>query len=348
MHQPDEWGCGYYRAVAPVYNCFESLSERGINIVIRDDLRSDETYYDAYIFHRMPNDTVLKFTQYAKEGVGRKIAWSLDDDLWNVPDYCINKLDFADRRKLELMGELSDYIIVSTPYLAKQTQFPEKTIVAPNFADVPAFDPFLHGKLSDSPIRIVWAGSCFHEEDLQLVIEPVKELIEEFGDEVTFVFFGYLPTEFVSYERRPGTGIGDVTVKDYGVSLAYLPSVQFRYYFDRLLSLRPHIGIAPLLENVFNNAKSNCKFLEYSLAGAATIATNTPPYHCIEHEKTGLLVDPGDSDGWKKAIRRLIKDPDFRAHLAANAKKTVKRKYSWTNPKNKKIWLDMFTRLVDN
>ncbi|MBR0795969.1 glycosyltransferase family 4 protein [Bradyrhizobium jicamae] len=55
--------------------------------------------------------------------------------------------------------------------------------------------------------------------------------------------------------------------------------------------------------------------------GAAVICTPVGALpEIIEHERTGLIVKPGDVEGLASALGRLIEDPDFRRRLAENGK----------------------------
>lgn len=351
LHQANAWGGGYYRAKSPSFNCYETLASKGIHLTVGDQLLNSEINYDAFIFHLIPNQEMLHFTNAVKE-MGRKVVWNLDDDFWNVPDYVPVQRDFSDRAKFHAMVDLVDYIFVSTEPLARQVysvmgkQVKEKIKVLPNLTDTTLFDTTYAPTLSDNPVRILWAGSNCHDEDLQQIIKPIKDLMEEFGDYATFIFFGYIPTEFADFERIQGSHQAKIIAKDYGVKLAHLNSVELKYYFDVLTAIRPHIAIAPLVDNVFNQSKSSIKFYEYSMAGSATIASNVAPYSVIEHERTGLLVDPGDEEGWKKAIRTLILNKKQRDYLAGNAKKAVIENYSWHAKEAKAKWIDAFEMLV--
>lgn len=79
------------------------------------------------------------------------------------------------------------------------------------------------------------------------------------------------------------------------------------------------ISIAPLeSNNVFCEAKSEVKFLEASLAGAASIVARTGPFlRFVREGETGLFADT--TEEWKHALTTLIEDPSMRARIARNA-----------------------------
>jgi len=63
----------------------------------------------------------------------------------------------------------------------------------------------------------------------------------------------------------------------------------------------------PLVDHPFNTqGKSDLKFLDYSMMGIATIASDRHPYNLtIKHGKNGLLVGD-DPQEWLDAIYLLI------------------------------------------
>lgn len=61
-----------------------------------------------------------------------------------------------------------------------------------------------------------------------------------------------------------------------------------------------------------------------------TVATDIPGTNeALYHEKTGLLVKPGDDQGLAHAIERLLNDPKLGTELAQNGTKLLKEKFSW-------------------
>jgi glycosyltransferase involved in cell wall biosynthesis len=96
-----------------------------------------------------------------------------------------------------------------------------------------------------------------------------------------------------------------------------------------LAAARPDIGIAPLLDEPFNRAKSELHWLEYTLAGAPTIATafaGPGPYDVIADGRDGLLArTPAD---WLRHLRVLAASPTLRADLAGRARERVLAEYT--------------------
>jgi glycosyltransferase involved in cell wall biosynthesis len=69
--------------------------------------------------------------------------------------------------------------------------------------------------------------------------------------------------------------------------------------------------------------------LEYMAAGKAIIATAVGGnVQLLEHERSGLLVPPGDPHRLDEAIRRLLEDPALALRLAQAARKRVEERYS--------------------
>lgn len=342
MNSFDDWGCGHYRAKMPVYQCYSDLSKNSIYLHLEKELHSDESHYDAYILHRIPVENSIFFAQDIQKK-GAKFVLELDDDILNIPDWMPSEEFKNSKWSLKKGLDMADEIWVSTPALAESIDKPEKTHILPNLID---FNSFLKPVPTPmNPIRILWMGSVWHDKDLEQLVDPVLKIIDEYGERVQFLFWGCLPTAFADFKRIPGQNMAFLTQKDFNYRIIYLDGLPFKLYYDRLVFIGPYIGLAPLYDCKFNDSKSNIKFLEYTMAGAATIATNMEPYKCINHGNDGLLVDPEDSDGWYKAIKTLIEDKDLHDNLVMKAKEKAFKNYSWQSQNKKGIWLDAFTRL---
>ena len=99
-----------------------------------------------------------------------------------------------------------------------------------------------------------------------------------------------------------------------------------------LVAARPDIGLAPLLDEPFNRAKSELHWLEYALAGAPTIVSGFAgpgPYDIVRDGVDGLVArSPAD---WDRHLRALVGSAALRADLAGRARERVTAEYDIAN-----------------
>jgi glycosyltransferase involved in cell wall biosynthesis len=340
IHQPDEFGCGHYRAKFPYLNCYESLRDKKCSLDIDTYLNQNDTNYDAYVFHRAPSETLVFHIDNLKK-MGKKIAWQIDDDLWNIPSWMEtteNKFLWG----LDKVIELSDYLWVSTEYLAKKINLPEKTRILPNLVDYNLFN--IKRELNKDLIRILWCGGISHQKDMEVFLEAMHAIIKE-DKRVQFVFWGDIHNSLLEYERTYGTLKATCNKKvEYGESICYLDPLPFRSYYNMLQQIRPHIALLPLVDCEFNHSKSNLKYLEMTMSGAVCVASKVTPYLCIEHKKDGILVE-NTLDDWYYGITDLIKEYELnREFMLSNAKRKIHEKYSWQTQKF--LWEKAFCELI--
>ncbi len=355
IHLPDGSACSYYRVVLPTMQCYSDLAKEGIQLIFGDSPVEGEKC-DVYMFHRIIKKNFWQAI-YQLQCKGSKICWSLDDDIFNVTSQnpASNKIHDLDKKLAIELYDYWDSMVVNTKPLFDLINRPEKTFIAPNLVDLSCFTTTKKqlkkntkfGFSSNPPIRILWTGSNTHDEDLQQIVEPVLELIKQFGQSIQFVFWGYLPTSFADFVRKPGSDHAILKPKKtLEKNIIYVPTVPFRAYYDLLANLDVDIGIAPLSDCKFNHSKSSLKSLEMIMSGAAFVGTNLTPYQWIENHQDGILIEPGDKNGWFEAIKELIHDRTKRKSLVQRGKEKIQAKYCWQSPA-KNIWLEFFSKLLD-
>jgi glycosyltransferase involved in cell wall biosynthesis len=75
---------------------------------------------------------------------------------------------------------------------------------------------------------------------------------------------------------------------------------------------------------------SPTKLFEYMATGRGIVASRLEQIgEVLEHERTALLVPPGDESALAAAILRLVDDPDLRARLGASARRLVLERHTW-------------------
>jgi hypothetical protein len=95
-----------------------------------------------------------------------------------------------------------------------------------------------------------------------------------------------------------------------------------------LAAIRPDIGLAPLVDDEFDRGRSELHWLEYAMAGAATVATWTMgggPYDVIRDGVDGMLAR--NRADWREVLRRLAGSRTMRQELAGRARERVLSEY---------------------
>jgi len=230
---------------------------------------SDLTRYDILFMSRPCQPKDLALLDYARK-CGLKIWVDHDDDLFNIPEDnpAYGKYTPQVHRTILEIASQADVLTTSTAYLKKVffslfaklkvAHFPEMRVI-PNAIR----DRFL--KLPnrliprDSSKIVLWRGSQTHEQDLWTVRKAVLAAAPKMKEEgFKFVFLGYNPWFITTLMERE--------------LWEYHTDVDPIIYLSNICHLIPAIGIYPLTDQLFNFSKSNIAWLEYTLAGAKTIA----------------------------------------------------------------------------
>jgi glycosyltransferase involved in cell wall biosynthesis len=83
------------------------------------------------------------------------------------------------------------------------------------------------------------------------------------------------------------------------------------------------VGIVPLHESTFNAAKSWLKGLEYAALGIPFVASELPEYERLAHVHGIGTVVPPRARNWRRALNRLMSDPDQTAMLGTQYRARV-------------------------
>ncbi|MDR3157196.1 MAG: glycosyltransferase [Lactobacillales bacterium] len=160
-----------------------------------------------------------------------------------------------------------------------------------------------HSNNSESIVKIgYFSGSITHNENFELIKSAIVNVLKRYENvELHLVGYLSLPDDLKIYSGR-------VIVHDY-VCWEKLPE----------LISGVDINLAPLVDNVFNRAKSEIKWLEAALVKIPTIASNIGAFkEMIVDGSTGVLAN---NDEWFEKLERLIISVDERKKLAENAYK---------------------------
>jgi glycosyltransferase involved in cell wall biosynthesis len=237
---------------------------------------------------------------------GVRLVVELDDDL--VTEHSAGRLavDVQEdvTRRAALRGTLlaADHVIVSTTHLRERIRpYTEVPItVVPNQID----DRVWRNIVTPDPppqreeYRLLYMGSRTHLADLLLLERVMPELEALLGRRTVL--------EVV--------GIADRFDGDHWVKRLKLPRTMQQYPdFVRWLRThraRWHAGVAPLVDNEFNRAKSDLKLLEYAALGLPAVASAVGPY--VTAQQLALLT-PNTAAEWTANLALVLSDVEFAA-----------------------------------
>jgi glycosyltransferase involved in cell wall biosynthesis len=245
------------------------------------------------ILYRCTTGPALSLVRLAK---AKKIPviYELDDDLLALPDEewgkrcigrglswivslflreaCIIKAGSA-----ELAERLNNrgYFTIYQPYPVKFIQRKE-------------------GAPPDSPYKIGYFGTRHHQSDI-LAIFPALEAVQIIlNDQVSFEFIGCCPQDV--------SGLKNVEV--------FQPVVGYERFLEFLAERNWALGLVPLRQTHFNEAKSDSKFRDLSAAGIIGIYSDVLPYReSVIDGLNGWLCGEAPKD-WIEIIVTGLKSAD--------------------------------------
>jgi len=123
--------------------------------------------------------------------------------------------------------------------------------------------------------------------------------------------------------------IGQLKLSDqfdqFGDRVERLTELSYADYLGALA--QTDIAIAPLEATLFNDCKSNIKFLEASIAKVASVCSPRDAFLAImKHGENGLLASTDDE--WRDCFLTLARDDALRGRLAERASQDVVARYS--------------------
>ena len=166
-------------------------------------------------------------------------------------------------------------------------------------------------------IKIVYgSGTSTHDIDFLEVSDALIHILTAYKN-VHFIIHGTLtlPKEFDKLSSQ----------------ITQIPFMEIKEYYTHLQSY--DINIAPLEKTLFNDAKSNIKYLEASIFKLPTVASNAAEYSTAIKEGTNGFIAKNTSD-WIEKLEILIKDESLRMQIGSNAHNTVINNYTLENIAN--------------
>ena len=280
------------------------------------------------IFYRVPGRApVLELIREARQ-LGLTTYWEVDDLIFDIDEYKNSNLATLTKTlRAEVLEGIAlyrtamlacDRTIASTAALADAMQKAGAgpSTVVENALDeetLRAAEAIRAGRRprGDGSILMAYgSGTKTHDADFAVAAEALADIMRQ-RPEVRLRIIGdlTLPKSLFPFldriERLPGTG--------------YVP-------YLRLLA-EADLTIAPLEATLFNDAKSNIKFLEASMLGLPSVCSPRTNFRTVIRQgENGFVAE--DTAEWREALLRLIEDAGLRGRVAAAALEDVLARYS--------------------
>lgn len=280
--------------------------------------------YRTFVFFRCPcTEMVEKFIMTAKK-LNKTVIFDVDDLVIDTkyPDMIpyLDTMSTEERAaydagvnamKKTLM--LSDYAITTTERLANElSNYVQKVFINRNTASeemVMLSEMVLKEKTNHGNIRIgYFSGSITHNDDIEMLLPVLRTIMEKYSNvELHLVGEISIPKELTMFKDR----------------VIFHPFMDWKM-LPKLIS-EVDINLAPLTDTIFNEAKSENKWVEAALVKVPTIASNVGAFaRMINHEENGILCRGPEE--WIDAIERLVNDAQYRNKLAEEAYRFCKKK----------------------
>jgi glycosyltransferase involved in cell wall biosynthesis len=263
--------------------------------------------YDLCIIHReaAPVGPGLFEWLFAKRS--RRLLYDFDDAVFEPAVSPVNRLFgfLKSTRKIPRLISRCDAVIAGNDYLeAYAKQFCANTFQLPTPIDTRRFVP--RDRDSGGPVVIGWIGSHTTAPYLELTVEALQRLKDEFGAQVQIEIIG----------------AGDYRLK--GPPADHKPWVLKTEVED---VQRFDIGIMPMPDDRWTRGKCGFKALQYMSVGI--------PVVCSPVGVNREIVTPGENglwaespSQWYEALRKLVEDRALRQRMGEMGRRRVEEKFS--------------------
>lgn len=150
-------------------------------------------------------------------------------------------------------------------------------------------------KIINRKVRVLYlSGSKTHLKDYSTISGPLMKLAQDHPNKFCLSFLGMVSDQTSIFSHL-------------GVECNFLPLVNFN---EMLSEINKHdIVLVPLEKTVFNDAKSNIKFIEAASQGVAVIASSVAEYvDCITNNENGWICSTEHE--WYATLSYLFDNPE--------------------------------------
>lgn len=357
-------GVEYYRAIQPnnvLSTLYPEYEFHSINIIhptetilaqknweeleINDEWLSQ---FDLVHFLRQIG-AVNGWTKGIKERLDRLgIPFGLDlDDYWHLPD---NHQIAEEYKKFNVTETIIDsikaahFVTCTTPYLAKEIeQYNKNVYIIENGIDETS-DKWQPEHTESQLMRFGFMLGSTHFHDLKKASPSINNLFRSSNKGYQIVLAGFYaelnrPSIYVGMEKLLTDSHNLINHKysfylksctkeknELWASQNYfrlwgVPVEEWGHQYKHI-----DLSVVPLVDNKFNNCKSELKAIEAGFKGKGLIVSNVKPYDLICNDKNAYLVN--SSAEFYDKIKRALNNPNEVADKIGQLHTDVRQKYS--------------------
>lgn len=321
VNPPEPNGCAYYRQVLPC----RLLEELGYDVSVGQPRPYDPMGiglahedgalfgFDINVYKLMMHASVPQLFQ-TMQSKGQTVVVDIDDfhfDMHeeNIAHSATNPHTNPENNRMwyEIGIRQADFITVSTAFLADFYGRRCRDVrLVRNAVEVERFSPVYQ---PEKPVYGWLGGTLWRSGDIELLYEWLPGFVNDHG--VTVHHAGHIPGDPKHFAIRAGLKRVQTTSMQ---TIANVPKMLENF----------HVGLVPLANNAFNEAKSYLKGLEYVAAGIPFIATPTEEYRVLHAAGVGRLASTPDE--WRDHATELL-DADVRREEATRQREIVSKNF---------------------
>ncbi len=267
-----------------------------------------------FVFCRYSGPSVEVMTSWARRR-GIPVIFHIDDDLLSIPPAIGDKKYQFHNQPARLatvrhLLDTSDLVYCSTERLRERLA--SLGCGAPLVAGGIYASGEVIAEAVERPVRTVgYMASADHAHNLDMILPALVAYLRR-HPEVLFELFGSIP--------RPAA------LDEFGDRVQTAPPIKnYERFLSEFAARRWDIGLCPLVGIPFNLMKANTKWVEYTAAGVAVIASHNTVYDDCCADGCGMLATTEKQ--WLAALEELT-DPAARYAQVASAQNKLQRQYA--------------------
>lgn len=263
--------------------------------------------FDAVILSRPHHDSLM----LAYKRMGVKLIVDMDDDFHAIPEthpgyQDVGRGDPYYLSKLDNCIYLADMVTTTTSLLRERLLPLNKNIrTIPNGWSADNFNWLVRRSIHRDRFVFGWGGTITHREDFKICVKPLQRILKEHSEAMVCI-------------------VGDVEIYKMlaGVHEKQKMFIPMMPYFIYPVSLSLwDVLLAPLIDNEFNQAKSDIKLVDAGAKGIPYICSDICIYR--NWPDAGHKI-PNEEDAWYQAMTSLISSPTLYAQFAREGQQAAR------------------------